>query len=60
MKLDKPIRKIDLTSFNFKLFSYVITGILVTEEKLLVSTANGDIIEIAFNQKQEWTSNKFI
>lgn len=59
MKLP-PIQKIELTTFPFKLFNYDIADILVAVDKLLISTIYGDIIEIKLNQKQEWTSNKFI
>lgn len=54
------IKNIDLTNFSFKLFNYDIADILVVESVLMVSTTDGDIIEIDMNQKQEWTSNKFI
>ncbi|EGR29518.1 PH domain protein [Ichthyophthirius multifiliis] len=54
------IKNIDLTTFAFKLFNYNIADILIADDKLLVSTTYGDIIEIKLNQKQEWTSNKFI
>jgi microtubule-associated protein-like 5 len=40
------IRNIDLTTFGFKLFSYVISDILVAGEKILVATTEGDIVEI--------------
>ncbi len=45
----KPIKEIDLTSFMFKLFNYDIADLLVAKDKLLISTTNGDIIEIKLN-----------
>ncbi|KRX11109.1 WD40-repeat-containing domain [Pseudocohnilembus persalinus] len=54
------IKNLDLTAFSFKLFSYDIIDILEMNSQLLISTTNGDIIEIDMNQKQEWTQNKFI
>ena len=42
------IKNIDLTTFSFKLFNYSIADVLVVTDKLLVTTKNGDIIEIKF------------
>ena len=45
------IKNIELTNFPFKLFSYVIADLVVSDDKMIVSTQNGDIIEIKMNQK---------
>ena len=39
---------IDLNSFNFKLHKINIADVLVVPDKLLVTTKNGDIIEIDY------------
>ena len=39
---------IDLNSFSFKLLKINIADVLVVTDKLLVTTKNGDIIEIDF------------
>ena len=40
------IKSIELRNFPFKLFSYVIADLIIANDKMLVSTKNGDIIEI--------------
>jgi hypothetical protein len=52
--LKNSIKDIDMTAFSFKLVNYDIADVLVTDtwsgekQKLLVSTKNGDIVEIKF------------
>lgn len=45
-KFKNNIKNIDLTALSFKLFSYVISDIVVAGDKLLVSSTEGDVVEI--------------
>lgn len=54
------IKDIDLTTFNFKLFSYSISDIVVAGDKIMVATTEGDIVEIYLQQKQEHSNNAFV
>ena len=45
-KFRNNIKNIDLTAFSFKLFSYVISDIVVAGDKLLVASTEGDVVEI--------------
>ena len=44
--LKNNIKNIDLANFSFKLFNNSIADVLVVSDKLLVTTKDGDIIEI--------------
>ncbi|CAD8183513.1 unnamed protein product [Paramecium pentaurelia] len=59
-KFKNNIKNIDLTAFSFKLFSYVISDIVVAGDKLLVASTEGDVVEIFLQQKQEHSSNSFV
>jgi len=45
-KMKNNIKNIDLTAFSFKLFSYVISDIVVAGDKVLVASTEGDVVEI--------------
>jgi hypothetical protein len=45
-----------LQNFQFKITDYTLQDILCTDEKFLISTKNGDIIELGYRQKWETQS----
>jgi hypothetical protein len=54
------VRNIDLTSFTFKLFNFYVKDIILNKNNLIVSTTEGDLLEININQKNEGLTNSLI
>ena len=54
------MKNIDLTAFPFKLFNFYIKDIILNKSKILVSTTEGDLLELNINQKNEGLTNMLI
>ena len=57
MTLKNNYKNIVLTTFSFKLFNFTICDMVVTNEKLIVATTEGDLVEILLSNKQDWITN---
>ena len=49
-----------MTNFSFKLFNFYVCDLVFADDKLIVTTTEGDVVEVHFTQKEEWNSNNFV
>lgn len=54
------IKNIDLTTFPFKLFNFSVCDLVDAGEKLIVTTTEGDVVELHLSHKAETTSSNII
>lgn len=51
------MKNIDLTTFPFKLFNFNVCDLIVLEGKLMVTTTEGDVVEVNLQNKTESSVN---
>lgn len=54
------IKNIDLTTFPFKLINFSVCDLVDAGEKLIVTTTEGDVVELHLSSKAETTSSNIM
>lgn len=58
LSLTEQTKTIDLTNFTFKLFNFYVCDLVCAENKILVSTLEGDVVEILITKNEQWSMQK--